>query len=105
MSDEINPAILDINKWALKTSECVARDCRDANAPCIGYALVFITGPGEFTFKFRMATDPNNPPPDKEIQDIELSLERAAEAIAKIMGGQKQELDDLDEFTIKGTFH
>jgi len=105
MSDEINPAILSIGKWALKTAGCVEEDCKEANAPCIGYALVFITGPGQFTFRFRLATDPHNPPPDEEIQEIEMALEHAALEIAKIMGGKKEELDDLSEFTAKGTFH
>jgi hypothetical protein len=99
--------IADVSAWTKKTLQVIERDCFEAGAPCVGFALIFhdpIAGEDEqWRFKIRLGFDPHHPPSKEERKEIEDALEHIAQGVAEIMGGKKS--DDISEFSAKGTFH
>jgi hypothetical protein len=79
-----NQEIFDLEKWHSQTIGSVQENLARADAPCIGYSLVFMDFIDKDTvvwkFKTMLAFDPNNP----VSVDDRLKLERIFDGYAKL---------------------
>ena len=84
--------MLDLNKWNLQTIESVKHVLEKAEAPCIGFSMVFMEPLDEkhslFKFKTMLAFDPNNPVPEEDRKRLEDSFAKLAEYVELIMNNK-----------------
>ena len=101
--------ILDLEKAILKTIVSVKHVLDEANMPCVGFSLVFLDHLGEeneYFFQTRLlGSDSHADPEDATRKNIRLVFEFMAEGIKRIMNGQFNEDNEVNEFTVTGSFH
>ena len=65
-----NKEIFDLKKWSEQTIESVKEALARAEAPCVGFSVVFMDFIDKDTidwkFKSYLAFDPNNPVPEED---------------------------------------
>lgn len=86
--------IFDLKKWHSQTTESVRHQLETADAPCVGFCLLFMDHQGEhidWKYKPVLAFDPNNPPPEEDRKKLMQIFERWAELAQVIMSGGKVE--------------
>jgi hypothetical protein len=83
--------ILDIGKWNLQTIESVRHVLEKAEAPCVGFCMLFMDFVDADTilwkFKPMLAFDPHNPPPKEDRDKLEEIFNKWAELAQLIMSG------------------
>lgn len=83
--------ILNLEKWHSQTRESVRRVLDNANAPCVGFCLLFMemldNEAINWKFKPMLAFDPHNPPPKEDRERLEEIFTRWAELAQLIMSG------------------
>lgn len=83
--------IFDLGKWHNQTIEHVKHALDKADAPCVGYCLLFMDfkGEGVIEWKYKpfLAFDPNNPPPKEDRERLEEIFDRFGELAQTIMSG------------------
>ena len=81
--------ILDLSKWNSQTLESVRHVLDKADAPCVGFSMVFMDmidkDVADWKFKTMLAFDPNNPPPQEDREKLEFIFSKFAEYIKAIM--------------------
>jgi hypothetical protein len=86
--------ILDLKKWHSQTIASVGRVLDEAQAPCVGFNLVFMDmidkDWANWKFKTMLAFDPNNPPPQEDREKLEYVFSKFAEFVQAIMSGNER---------------
>jgi hypothetical protein len=86
-----NKEIFDLGKWHSQTIGSVQETLARADAPCIGYSLVFMDFIDKDTvvwkFKTLLAFDPNNPVSEEDRAKLERVFEGYARLAETIMNG------------------
>jgi hypothetical protein len=84
-------AIFDLGKWNSQTEESVRHMLSKADAPCVGFSMVFMDFIDKDTidwkFKTFLAFDPNNPVPEEDRKRLEEIFAGYAERVKAVMGG------------------
>jgi len=86
--------MFDLAKWNSQTEESVRHQLAKADAPCVGFCMVFMDFIDQETinwkFKTFLAFDPNNPVPEEDRKKLERIFDGYAVLIQKMMdGGEK----------------
>ena len=83
--------IFDLAKWNSQTIESVRETLARAEAPCIGYSMVFMDFIDKDTvvwkFKTFLAFDPNNPVSEEDREKLERIFEGYAKLAENVMNG------------------
>jgi hypothetical protein len=90
-----NKGIFDLGKWNSQTLESVRHQLDKADAPCVGFSMVYMDfiNQEDIVWKFKtfLAFDPNNPVPAEDRKKLERIFEGYAVLVEKIMnGGEKK---------------
>ena len=99
----MKPGIMNLKKWAAKTSMQVEAICLKKQAPCVGFSLVFFDpmAPDEerWNFVIELAYDPHNPPAKEEQERLQKAFEFINEGVIRILGGAAEPGTDPEEYT------
>ena len=102
----MKPGIMNLNKWTEKTAQAVRFICGKKQAPCVGFSLVFFDPMAEpekrWNYVIELAFDPNNPPTEEEQENIREAFEFINRGVATIMGGEKKDGDNLEDYIARG---
>lgn len=86
--------IFDLAKWNSQTEESVKHQLAKADAPCVGFSMVFMDFIDKDTINWKFQTflafDPNNPVPEEDRKRLEEIFAGYAERVQAVMsGGEK----------------
>jgi hypothetical protein len=85
--------IFDLAKWNSQTEESVRHQLAKADAPCVGFSMVFMDFVDKDTIQWKFTThlafDPNNPVPEEDRKKLERIFEGYAVLVQKMMGGDE----------------